>query len=107
MRITWNRPMNNDPRTMRVTFANEGQTQYVEEDMTPEMIRHYAQDLKQVADAVEKRLMRKAQLLRIESLVKNNQRIDAIKELRSLTSLDLLDAKEIIEMMCAFNERSK
>jgi ribosomal protein L7/L12 len=106
MRISWNRSMNGDPRMAKLTIANERHTVCVEEDMTVEMIRGYAEELKMAADAVEKRLKRHESLMLIENLIKDNRRIDAIKELRTLMGLDLLNAKDIIEMMCAFKNGS-
>jgi ribosomal protein L7/L12 len=104
MRISCNTAMNGDRRMVCLIITNEAGDKPVLEDMTAEMIRGYAEELKQMADAVEMRVKRHESLMLIENLVKDNRRIDAIKELRMLMNMSLLDAKDIIEMMASLNK---
>jgi GTP1/Obg family GTP-binding protein len=100
MRFSWNRSKGGDRTRMNVSIISNGDGVTISEDMTPDMIRGYANELLAVADAVEKRLNREYTGRLIVSLVRSDQKVEAIKELRNMIGgLGLLEAKEIVEMM--------
>lgn len=102
MRISWNIPMNGDVGMMCLTIVPENSSISLKEDMTPDMIRRYAEEMHEIANHVEKRIKRYETLMLIERHVREGEKINAIRELRTLANISLLDAKDIIEMMSAF-----
>jgi ribosomal protein L7/L12 len=98
MRISWNDPISGDWGKVSLTFTSEDGYNMVKEDMTPEMIRNYGNELILAAEGADKRLKRKAALATIENHLRNHEKINAIKELRSLTGMDLLNARDVVEL---------